>query len=182
MEEHNLYLPLLDTMINKDLEANNIWMDVSCKKSHTCEEGGGTTQNFCLAFTDLLEKQLLLKKMLKKANEKFKNFNSSNIVLFFFLIKKYTWWYHYFIPAYQSPNMIDSSWDIECGRLKLVIMGLFLPLYPLKHPQKSEFWKSKTDCWRYHHFTQVYQKCTVTWVTVPDILSETGRIFYPFTP
>ena len=82
MEEHNLYLPLLDTMINKDLEANNIWMDVSYKNSYTCEEGGGTTQNFCLAFTDLLEKQLLLKKMLKKANEKFKNFNSSNIVFF----------------------------------------------------------------------------------------------------
>ena len=56
-------------------------MDVSCKKSHTCEEGGGTTQNFCLAFTDLLEKQLLLKKMLK-ANKKCNNFNSSNIVFF----------------------------------------------------------------------------------------------------
>ena len=81
MEEHNLYLPLLDTMINKDLEANNIWMDVSYKNSYTCEEGGGTTQNFCLAFTDLLEKQLLLKKMLK-ANKKCKNFNSSNIVFF----------------------------------------------------------------------------------------------------
>ena len=82
MEEHNLYLPLLDTMINKDLEANNIWMDVSCKKSHTCEEGGGATQNFCLTFADLLEKQQLLKKMLKKADEKFKNFISSNIVFF----------------------------------------------------------------------------------------------------
>ena len=91
MEEHNLYLALFDTMINKDLEANNIWMDVSCKKLHTCEEGGGTTQNFCLAFTDLLEKQLLLKKMLKKANEKLKNFNSSSIVFFLKKIKKYTW-------------------------------------------------------------------------------------------
>ena len=27
------------------------------KKSHTCEEGGDTPQNFCLEFVDELEKQ-----------------------------------------------------------------------------------------------------------------------------
>ena len=35
------------------------------KKSHTCEEGGTHPQNFCLAFIDELEKQLL-KQLLKQ--------------------------------------------------------------------------------------------------------------------
>ena len=35
MEQHNLYLPFLDTMINKDLETNNIWMDIFYKKADT---------------------------------------------------------------------------------------------------------------------------------------------------
>ena len=47
--------------------------------------------------------------------------------------------------------MIDSSWDIECGRLKLVIMGHFLP-------KKSEFWKNEKSIWKCHQFTHVYQK------------------------
>ena len=28
MEQHNLYLPFLDIMINKDSETDSIWMDV----------------------------------------------------------------------------------------------------------------------------------------------------------
>ena len=32
------------------------------KKSHTCEEGGGTPQNLFLAFIDELEKQIIIKK------------------------------------------------------------------------------------------------------------------------
>ena len=38
-------------------------------------------------------------------------------------------------------------------------MGHFLPFYPLlpKNQKKSEFWKIEKKCWRYHHFTQVYQ-------------------------
>ena len=44
-------------------------------------------------------------------------------------------------------DIIYNFWDIECDRLKLVIMGHFLPFYfPPKNP----------NCWRYHHF--VYQK------------------------
>ena len=31
-------------------------------------------------------------------------------------------------------DMIYSSWDIECDRLKLVITGHFLPFYPLPPP------------------------------------------------
>ena len=37
-------------------------------KSQTCEEGRGIPQNFCLAFIDELQKQLL-KKLLKLANK-----------------------------------------------------------------------------------------------------------------
>ena len=56
--------------------------------------------------------------------------------------------------------MIYSSSDIECDRLKLVIVGHFVPSYPPppKTPQKTEFWKNEKKCWRYHHFTQMYQK------------------------
>ena len=43
-------------------------------------------------------------------------------------------------------DIIYSFWDIECDRLKLVVMGHFLPFYfPPKIP----------NCWRYHF---VYQK------------------------
>ena len=71
--------------------------------------------------------------------------------------------------------MIYSSWDIECDRLKLVIMSHFLPFVPpsTKNPKKSEFWKNERKCWRYDHFTHLYQKTTTVWGTVPEILSET---------
>ena len=55
--------------------------------------------------------------------------------------------------------MIYSSCDTECDRLKLIIMAHFLPFYPpLKSKKNQNFEKMKKNCWRYHHFTQVYQK------------------------
>ena len=68
----------------------------------------------------------------------------------------------------------------ESDRLKLLIMGHFLPFYPLtplKIIKKWEFWKNEKNCWIYHHFTHVYQ-----WGTVLEILSETTRIFCHFGP
>ena len=68
----------------------------------------------------------------------------------------------------------------EFDRLKLLIMGHFLPFYsltPLKIIKKCEFWKNENNCWIYHHFTHVYQ-----WGTVLEILSETTRIFCHFGP
>ena len=53
--------------------------------------------------------------------------------------------------------MIYSSWDIEQNILKLVILGHFLPFYPLKTP-KIKILKNEKICWRYHNFTHVYQK------------------------
>ena len=52
--------------------------------------------------------------------------------------------------------MVYSSWDIEHDRLKLVILGHFLPFYK-KELKKSKFWKNEKNCWRYHHYS-VYQK------------------------
>ena len=53
--------------------------------------------------------------------------------------------------------MIYSSWDIEQNILKLVILGHFLPFYPLKTP-KIKIFKNEKICWRYHHFTDAYHK------------------------
>ena len=70
-------------------------------------------------------------------------------------IKKNTWRYH-FTPCTKNLDMISSSWDIKCNRLKLVILGQFLPFTPppptrcLKL-QKSKFLKNEKNCWWYHH-------------------------------
>ena len=42
----------------------------------------GTPQNFCVKFIDKLEKQLFIKKTVKWANKKCKNFNIYNVVFF----------------------------------------------------------------------------------------------------
>ena len=47
--------------------------------------------------------------------------------------------------------MIYSSPDIECVRLKLVIMGHFLPFYPTINLKNQNFEKMKKSIWRYHH-------------------------------
>ena len=47
----------------------------------------------------------------------------------------------------------------EFDRLKLVIMGHFLPFYPPNNPENQNFEKmGKASGWRGHHFTQLYQK------------------------
>ena len=53
--------------------------------------------------------------------------------------------------------MIYSSWDIEQNKLKLVILGHFLPFIPLKTP-KIKILINEKICWRYHHFTYEHQK------------------------
>ena len=39
-----------------------------------------------------------------------------------------------------------------------LILNHFLPFYHANKPRKSNFWKNDKNCWRYHHFKQVYQK------------------------
>ena len=60
------------------------------------------------------------------------------------------------INLHPYPSILDDiiycSWDVECDRLKLVIMGHVLPFYASpppkkKNPEKSEFWKNeKKNC------------------------------------
>ena len=58
---------------------------------------------------------------------------------------------------YKSLNMISSSWDIKQNKLKLVILGHFLPFVPLKTP-KIKILRNEKICWRYNHFTHMHEK------------------------
>ena len=53
--------------------------------------------------------------------------------------------------------MISSSWDIKQNKLKLVILGHFLPFVPLK-TLKIKILRNEKICWRYNHFTHMHQK------------------------
>ena len=66
--------------------------------------------------------------------------------------KKINWRYHY----QNFDDMIYSSWNIEQNRLKLVILGHFLPFHPppLK-TRKIKFWKNEKNPWAYYHFIHV---------------------------
>ena len=50
--------------------------------------------------------------------------------------------YHY----QNLDDMIHSSWDIEQNKLKLVVLGLFLPFIPLKTPN-IKILKNEKICW-----------------------------------
>ena len=52
--------------------------------------------------------------------------------------------------------MIYSSWDIEQNKLKLQILGHFLPFYPPKNLKKSKFWKME----KFAGDTIILHKCT----------------------
>ena len=73
--------------------------------------------------------------------------------------------------------MIYSSWDIEQNMQKLVILGHFLPFTPLKSP-KIKILKMK----KLAGDIIILPKITIMWYMVPEIRSETGRIFCYFGP
>ena len=75
--------------------------------------------------------------------------------------------------------MIYSSSDIQQNIMKLVILGHFLPFYPNKNPknQKFEKWKNLLEISSFH---TCVPKIMIIWCTVPEIQSETGRIFCHF--
>ena len=70
--------------------------------------------------------------------------------------KKNTCRYHY-QNLDDMISMIYSSLDIEQNILKLVILGHLLPFYAYKNP-KIKILKNESISWRYHYFTNVYQK------------------------
>ena len=58
----------------------------------------------------------------------------------------------------------------------MVNLGHFLLFYPLK-TLKIKIFKNEKICWRYHHFTHLYQKSTIIWYMVTETLSVIDRIF-----
>ena len=72
--------------------------------------------------------------------------------------------------------MIYSSWDIEQNILKLVILGHFLPFYPLKTP-KIKILKKWITLLEISSFYTCAPKIIILWCMVPEIWSATDRIF-----
>ena len=138
----------------------------------------GTPQNFFLAFIDELEKQIIIKKLLKWANKK-------QIILIFtmlhFFNKNNTCGYHD-----QNLDMFYSSWDIEHNKLKLVILGHFLPFIPLKTLKIQNFEKWKSDeyiiilymCTKNHNH-MMYSSWNTEWERQKNL--SFWAIFCPFT-
>ena len=128
----------------------------------------------------------LLKKLLKWANKKCKNFtiytvvfflkkkrkkNTWRYLFFFFSKKKKTWRYHYFTPVYQILWWYDLQflryrvWQTEIGNC-----GSFLAFFSL--PLKT--WKIRVlKKWKKLH---VYQK-PQSWDMAPEIQNKTDKIF-----
>ena len=68
-------------------------------------------------------------------------------------------------------------------------MGNFLPFYPFsENPKNQNFENNENNCWRYHHFTHVYQKPQLYEVQFPRYrVSQTKKFiilghFLPFYP
>ena len=58
-------------------------------------------------------------------------------------------------------NMMYGSWDMQQDRqIFFAILDCFLHFYPLTTQKIKNLknWKKQKNTWRYHHFTQVYQK------------------------
>ena len=89
-------------------------------------------------------------------------------------IKKNTCRYHY----QNLYDIIYSFSDIEQSILKLVILGNFLPFYPPKNPKNQNFekWKNLLEI----SFYTCVAKITIIWCMVPEIQSETDKIFCHF--
>ena len=76
-------------------------------------------------------------------------------------MKKKSWWYHHFTKLYQkswSYAILPLRYGMWRMQLFLFILGYFLPFYPHNSPKNETFKKNEKKAWRYHHFTQVYQK------------------------
>ena len=77
--------------------------------------------------------------------------------------KKNAWRHHYFTPLYQISQWYDLQflryrvWKTDIGNYRSFIALLRPP--PFSKNQKIKISKKwKENCWRYHHFTHMYQK------------------------
>ena len=124
-------------------------------------------------FIDELEKQIIIKKLLKWGNKKQNNFNIPCCILK--KIKKNTCNIIIkILMIWSTVPEIHRAKHTEIGNF-----GSFLALLPPQKPQISKFWKMKksaTDIIILHMCTKHYN----IWCTVPEIWSETDKFFYYF--
>ena len=144
----------------------------------------GTPQNFCLTFIDEFEKQLFIKKNpVKWANKKFKNLNIYNAA---FKKKKRKTPSDIIILHLCTKNlddMIYSFWDIEYDRLKLVIMGLSLLLYPVPiKTQKIWILKKWRKLLQISSFYTHVPKTKIIWDTEVFVIMGHFFLFKPHSP
>ena len=102
----------------------------------------------------------LLKKLLKWANKSNKYFDIYKNLKKENKIKKNTWRYHYFISMYQQSSWYDLRFlRYRMRQNQIGNCGSFFAFYSplLKTPKIRILKRMKKNCWRYHHFTQVYQ-------------------------
>ena len=129
----------------------------------------GTPQNFYLVFTEELQKTTIKKKLLKWSNKKCKNLNIDDIA--FFKKNKGTWRYHNFTCVLNIliwSTVLESvtfalllpflkTWKIrilkKMKKKKSIIFCTFIPVTTQKFKILKK-WRN----YRYHHFTQKYQK------------------------
>ena len=142
-------------------------------------------------------KNYLLKKLLKWANKKCKNFNIYNVVFFVKKIKKNnTWRYRYFTHVYRISSWYELQFlryrvpHTEIGSYGSFFGLLHLPLLlKTKKKKKTEFWNEEiaSGIIISHTFTHVYQKPQSHEVQFlryrlrQNFLSF-WTIFYSFTP
>ena len=88
----------------------------------------------------------------------------------------------------KNLDMIYSSWDTEYGRLKLRIVGHFLPFYSAPKTPKNQNFEKMKKLLEISSFYTCVPKTTIIWGMVPEIWSEAGRsfcllgYFLPFYP
>ena len=75
-------------------------------------------------------------------------------------MKKNTWKYYHFTNVYHKFQPYDARflrYGVQHTEF-FVILNHFFALFTHWQTEKSKFWKTEKSNWRYHHFTQVYQK------------------------
>ena len=130
-----------------------------------------TTQNFFLAFIDVLEKQIFIKNLFSMLQEK----KLGDIIILHLCTKNLN-------------DMIYSFWDKECDRLKMVILGHFQPFNPHKNKKKSKLKKKKRKkLLEISSFSTCVSKITIMMYSFHDLehnrqdFFSLWTIFYPFT-
>ena len=128
----------------------SFWRAIIWWKNHThVKKVGAHLRNSVWHLMVNLKNIYLLKKLLKWANKKCKNFNIYNVA-FLLKNKEKHLRYHYFtMYGTKYIDIIYSSWD----RLKLVLWAIFCLFTPPLKTQKIRTWKirknEKKICWRY---------------------------------